>query len=158
MILVQTFECYDFSLVERRRSEDSVVGVGWLLLDILCSFFLHSPVHVSFLAPPIPLMGYHTSMGVGGGQTSLSLSSIHDHFFDLDDSFLSCDEWMEFSGIDWRLLGQRWGYFFDFCLLAHFFDVVQYNAQFSYAVQAHFLDDRDQTCRNRMLNKYQGVS
>ena len=60
------FECYEFSLVERRRSEDSVVGVGWLLLDILCSFFLHSPVHVSFLAPPIPLMAYHASMGVGG--------------------------------------------------------------------------------------------
>jgi hypothetical protein len=59
------FECYDFSLVERWRSEDSVVGVGWLLLDILCSFFLHSPVHVPFFAPPIPLMAYHASMGLG---------------------------------------------------------------------------------------------
>jgi hypothetical protein len=162
------FECYDFSLVERRRSEDSVVGVGWLLLDILCSFFLHSPVHVSFLALPIPLMAYHASMGVGGVvrlvflSFSLSLSSIHDDFFDLDDSFLSCDEWLEYSGIDWRVLGRRGGFFFflffDFCWLAHFFDVVQYNAQFSYAVQARFLGDRDQTCRNRMLNKYQGVS
>jgi hypothetical protein len=90
-----------------------------------------------------------------------SLSLIHDDFFDLDDSFLSCDEWLEYSGIDWRLLGRRGGFsllFFFLCWLAHFFDVVQYNAQFSYAVQARFLDDRDQTCRNRMLNKYQGVS
>jgi hypothetical protein len=114
------FECYDFSLVERRRSEDVVVGVGWLLLDILCSFFLHSPVHVSFLAPPIPLMAYHASMGVGGVvrlvflSFSLSLSSIHDDFFDLDDSFLSCDEWLEYSGIDWRVLGRRGGFFFFF--------------------------------------------
>jgi hypothetical protein len=60
------FECYDFSLVEQRRSEDIVVGVGWLLLDILCSFFLLSPVHVSFFAPPILLMAYHALMGVGG--------------------------------------------------------------------------------------------
>jgi hypothetical protein len=84
------FECYDFSLVERRRSEDGVVGVGWLLLDIICSFFLHSHVHVSFLAPPIPLMTYYTSMGsvvLSDLSFPLSISSIHDDFFDLDDFF-----------------------------------------------------------------------
>jgi len=59
-------ECYDFSLAERRRSEDGVVDVGWLLLDILCSFFLHSPVDVSFLAPPIPLIAYDTLMRLCG--------------------------------------------------------------------------------------------
>jgi hypothetical protein len=130
-----------------------MVAVRYLLLFL-------SPFSCSCFFPcsTYSLDGVPHFDGSRGGQTSLFLSSIHDHFFDLDDSFLSCDEWMEFSGIDWRLLGQRWGYFFDFCLLAHFFDVVQYNAQFSYAVQARFLDDRDQTCRNRMLNKYQGVS
>jgi hypothetical protein len=60
------FECYDFSLVERRRSEDSAGGMRWLLLDILYFFFLHSLVHVSFLGPPIPLMADHASIRVGG--------------------------------------------------------------------------------------------
>jgi hypothetical protein len=76
------FECYDFSLVERRRSEDSVVGVGWLLLDILCLFFLHSPVHVSFFAPPIPLIWCCQTFSF-----HFSISSIHNDFFDLDDFF-----------------------------------------------------------------------
>jgi hypothetical protein len=67
----------------------------------------------------------------------LSLSLIHDD--DLDDSFLSCDEWLEFFAIDWRLLGRRGGCFLDFRLLFHFFDVVQYNAQFSMPCKFVFL-------------------